>query len=66
MEETMRLALIVLALFLGTAPASAWEEYVYLDQGVAIQFPAVWPYLAAVLAALVIVALFPWLSIGFL
>ena len=26
----------------------------------------VWPYLAAVLAALVIVALFPWLSIGFL
>jgi hypothetical protein len=26
----------------------------------------VWPYLAAVLAALVIVALLPWLSIGFL
>jgi tripartite ATP-independent transporter DctM subunit len=26
----------------------------------------VWPYLAAVLAALLIVALFPWLSIGFL
>jgi TRAP-type C4-dicarboxylate transport system permease large subunit len=26
----------------------------------------VWPYLAAVLVALVIVALFPWLSIGFL
>jgi len=26
----------------------------------------VWPYLAAVLAALMIVALFPWLSIGFL
>jgi TRAP-type C4-dicarboxylate transport system permease large subunit len=26
----------------------------------------VWPYLAAVLAALAIVALFPWLSIGFL
>jgi hypothetical protein len=26
----------------------------------------VWPYLAAVLAALVIVALVPWLSIGFL
>jgi tripartite ATP-independent transporter DctM subunit len=26
----------------------------------------VWPYLGAVLAALVIVALFPWLSIGFL
>jgi hypothetical protein len=36
----MRLALIMLALFLGAAPASAWEEYVYLDQGVAIQFPA--------------------------
>jgi TRAP-type C4-dicarboxylate transport system permease large subunit len=26
----------------------------------------VWPYLAAVLAALVMVALVPWLSIGFL
>src|SRR5580693_3151103 len=40
MEETMRFALIMLALFLGAGPASAWEEYVYLDQGVAIQFPA--------------------------
>jgi hypothetical protein len=38
-EETMRiLALIVLAV-LGAGPASAWEEYIYLDQGVAIQFP---------------------------
>jgi hypothetical protein len=36
----MRLiAFIVAALLLGAAPASAWEEYVYLDQGVAIQFP---------------------------
>jgi TRAP-type C4-dicarboxylate transport system permease large subunit len=26
----------------------------------------VWPYLAAVLAALVMVALLPWLSVGFL
>jgi hypothetical protein len=34
------LALIVLALSLGVAPASAWEEYKYPDQGVAIQFPA--------------------------
>jgi hypothetical protein len=25
---------------LGARPASAWEEYKYLDQGVAIQFPA--------------------------
>jgi hypothetical protein len=33
-------ALILLALFFGVGPASAWEEYVYLDQGVAIQFPA--------------------------
>jgi hypothetical protein len=33
-------ALILLALFLGDGPASAWEEYTYLDQGVAIQFPA--------------------------
>jgi hypothetical protein len=41
MEETMRiLALLMFALFLGAGPASAWEEYVYLDQGVAIQFPA--------------------------
>jgi len=33
-------ALTMLALFLGAGPASAWQEYVYLDQGVAIQFPA--------------------------
>jgi hypothetical protein len=33
-------AFIMLALFLGSGPASAWEEYIYLDQGVAIQFPA--------------------------
>jgi hypothetical protein len=40
MEETMRLlAFLVFALFLGAGPASAWQEYVYLDQGVAIQFP---------------------------
>src|SRR6202163_1515481 len=34
------LAVIMFALFLGAGPASAWEEYIYLDQGVAIQFPA--------------------------
>jgi hypothetical protein len=34
------LAFIMLALVLGAGPASAWSEYVYLDQGVAIQFPA--------------------------
>ncbi|HEY6255074.1 MAG TPA: hypothetical protein VIY51_04700 [Xanthobacteraceae bacterium] len=32
-------AFIMLALFLGGREASAWEEYAYLDQGVAIQFP---------------------------
>src|SRR6266849_10334649 len=32
-------AFIVFALFLGPGPASAWTEYIYLDQGVAIQFP---------------------------
>jgi hypothetical protein len=40
-EETMRIfGFIVLALVLGAGPASAWEEYKYPDQGVAIQFPA--------------------------
>jgi hypothetical protein len=34
------LAFLMFALFLGAGPASAWEEYIYLDQGVAIQFPA--------------------------
>ena len=34
------MAFIVLALLLAAGPASAWEEYKYLDQGVAIQFPA--------------------------
>jgi hypothetical protein len=33
------LAFILFALFLGAGYASAWDEYVYLDQGVAIQFP---------------------------
>jgi hypothetical protein len=32
-------AFIVFALLLAVGPASAWEEYKYLDQGVAIQFP---------------------------
>jgi hypothetical protein len=31
---------IVLALVLGAGPASAWDEYKYPDQNVAIQFPA--------------------------
>ena len=36
----MRLiALLVSAFLLGAARAMAWEEYLYLDQGVAIQFP---------------------------
>jgi hypothetical protein len=33
-------AFIISALLLAGGPASAWQEYVYLDQGVAIQFPA--------------------------
>jgi len=33
------LAFIMFALCLGPGPASAWQEYIYLDQGVAIQFP---------------------------
>ena len=33
-------AFIMFALILGGSPAWAWEEYVYLDQGVAISFPA--------------------------
>ena len=33
-------AFLMFALFPGAGPASAWQEYVYLDQGVAIQFPA--------------------------
>ena len=33
-------AFLMFALFPGTGLASAWQEYVYLDQGVAIQFPA--------------------------
>ena len=35
----MRIFVIMLALFLGAGPASAWDEYKYPDQGVAIQFP---------------------------
>jgi len=33
------LAVTVLALFLGSSPAWAWKEFVYLDKNVAIQFP---------------------------
>lgn len=37
----MRLfALAIFAIVLGVSPASAWEEYIYLDRGFAIQFPA--------------------------
>ena len=35
-----RVAFILFALVLGAGPAAAWQEYIYLDQGVAIQFPA--------------------------
>src|SRR5712672_1460391 len=39
-ETPMRFfSCIICALFLSAGPASAWEEYIYLDQGVAIQFP---------------------------
>jgi hypothetical protein len=31
---------LAFALIVGASPASAWEESVYLDQGVAISFPA--------------------------
>jgi hypothetical protein len=34
------LGFVVLALLVVARPASAWEEYKYPDQGVAIQFPA--------------------------
>ena len=34
------LAFIMFALLMGAGRASAWKEYKYLDQGVAIQFPA--------------------------
>jgi hypothetical protein len=33
------LAPVVLTLLIGASPAAAWEEYVYLDRGFAIQFP---------------------------
>ena len=33
------LALVLLAFVSGASPAAAWEEHIYLDQGVAIQFP---------------------------
>lgn len=32
-------SLVVLTALLGVSPAAAWEEYIYLDRGVAIQFP---------------------------
>jgi len=34
------LAFVAFALLLAGGPVSAWEEYKYLDEGVAIQFPA--------------------------
>ena len=36
----MRLfSLVVLTALLGASPAAAWEEYIYLDRGLAVQFP---------------------------
>jgi hypothetical protein len=37
------LAFVFLALLTGLGPAGAWTEYVYLDRGFAIQFPAARP-----------------------
>jgi hypothetical protein len=34
-----RLSLLVLTALLAVSPAAAWQEYIYLDRGVAIQFP---------------------------
>jgi hypothetical protein len=33
-------AFVILTFVLGASPASAWQEYIYLDQGFAIQFMA--------------------------
>ena len=33
------ISLVVLTFLIGASPAAAWEEYVYLDRGFAIQFP---------------------------
>ena len=33
-------AFVILTFVLGVSPASAWQEYIYLDQGFAIQFMA--------------------------
>ncbi len=33
-------AFVILTFVLGAGPASAWQEYIYLDRGFAIQFPA--------------------------
>ena len=51
-------ALVALGMMLGLSPASAWEEYVYLDHGVAIQFPvrpetSTAPYESALIKGLV-------------
>src|SRR5258705_485097 len=41
LEDAMRIfAFVLLTLVLGASPASAWQEYIYLDQGFAIQFMA--------------------------
>lgn len=33
------ISLVVLTFLIGASPAAAWEEYVYLERGFAIQFP---------------------------
>src|ERR1035437_1963225 len=41
LEDDMRiLAFVFLSFVFGASPAAAWQEYVYLDRGFAIQFPA--------------------------
>jgi hypothetical protein len=40
-EDTMRPFVLILALVFGAGTTSAaWEEYIYLDQNIAIQFPS--------------------------
>ena len=39
-DDMRILAFVFLTFVFGASPAAAWQEYVYLDRGFAIQFPA--------------------------
>ena len=62
--------IIILAMGIGLFAASVWSRLLcglrHRARGPGRGIRAIWGYLLALMAGLIIVAIFPWISIGFL